>query len=66
MLKKYEVESLIIGAFDELDGMVDDDGRLFEAKTEFDEDRNLILIFNEDSLSDNKPDKYRIKIEYCG
>lgn len=65
MLKKYEVENLIIGAFEELDGLVDDDGRLYEATTEFDDDRNLILIFNEDSLNkdNNKPDRYKIKIE---
>lgn len=63
MIKKYEIENLIIGAFTELDGIVED-GRLYEAITEFDDDRNLILIFNEDSLNkDNKPDRYKIKIE---
>ena len=64
MLKKYELVNLIIGAFEELDGIIED-GRLYEAKTEFDDDGNLLLIFNEDSLSaDSNPDRYRIKIEY--
>ena len=71
MLKKYEVVTIIANALEELDGVLspiaDEDGKhtLYEAKVEEDENHYLIFTFKEDYFSDNKPDKYRIKIEYC-
>ena len=71
MLKKYEVENKIIEAFEEWDGMTsdkpDEDGyyTIFESKVIEDSNGDLILSFKEDFFSDDKPDKYRIKIEYC-
>ena len=71
MLKKYEVENQIRAALEEWDGLMsdkpDEDGyyTMFESKVIEDENGDLILSFKEDALSDDKPDKYRIKIEYC-
>ena len=71
MLKKYEVENQIRAALEEWDGLMsdkpDEDGyyTMFESKVVEDENGDLILSFKEDALSDDKPDKYRIKIEYC-
>ena len=69
MLKKYAVENIITNAFKNLDGLIskpDEDGNftVYEAQVEKDDMGNLILIFKEDCLSDNMPDKYRIKVEY--
>lgn len=71
MLKKYEVVTIIANALEELDSvlspMVDEDGKhtLYEAKVEEDENHDLIFTFKEDYFSDDKPDKYRIRVEYC-
>lgn len=70
MLKNYEVENQIIAALEEWDGLTSDkpdqDGyyTIFESKVVKDDNGDLILSFKEDVLSDDKPDKYRIKIEY--
>jgi hypothetical protein len=70
MLKKYEVENQIIAALEEWDGLIsdkpDEDGNytIFESKVSKDDNGDFILSFKEDCLSDDKPDKYRIKIEY--
>lgn len=69
MIKKYEVETIIKDALEELDGMVSDpkDGTgrsaIFEASVEKDENGDLIFSFKEDFLKDTV-DRYRIKIEY--
>ena len=71
MLKKYEVENKIREALEEWDGIMCDkpdengDYTIFESKIIEDDNGDLILIFKEDFLSEDKPDKYRIKIEYC-
>lgn len=71
MLKKYEVENQIIAALEEWDGIMCDkpnengDYTIFESKVIEDDNGDLILIFKEDFLSEDKPDRYRIKIEYC-
>ena len=71
MLKKYEVENQIREALEEWDGIMsdkpDEDGyyAIFESKVVEDDNGDLILSFKEDCLSNDKPDKYRIKIEYC-
>lgn len=71
MLKKYEVENQIRAALEEWDGIIsdkpDENGyyTIFESKVIEDDNGDLILSFKEDCLSDDKPDKYRIKIEYC-
>ena len=69
MIKKYEVESIIKVALEELDGLLSkpkyEDGMqtVYEATVEEDGYGNLIFSFKEDCLSDDV-DKYRIKIEY--
>ena len=70
MLKKYEVENIITNALEELDHVLsphlNEDGEhtIYEAKVEEDENHDLIFTFKEDCFSDDKPDKYRIKVEY--
>jgi hypothetical protein len=70
MLKKYEVENQIKAALEEWDGIMcdkpDENGNytIFESKVIEDDNGDLILSFKEDFLSEDKPDKYRIKIEY--
>lgn len=69
MIKKYEVETIIKNALEELDGMLSkpnyEDGKctVFESSVEEDENGDLIFSFKEDFLSENI-DRYRIKIEY--
>lgn len=70
MLKKYEIETMIANAFEELDGLLanpDQDGKyttVYSAKATTDDNGDLILTFKEDCFSDDKPDRYRVKIEY--
>lgn len=69
MLKKYEIETMIINAFEDLDGKLSkpdcETGKctLFEATSEFDENGDIILTFKEDFLDDRYVDKYRVHIE---
>lgn len=69
MIKKYEVETIIKNALEDLDGMLSnpkyEDGKctVFESSVEEDENGDLIFSFKEDFLSENI-DRYRIKIEY--
>lgn len=69
MIKKYEVETIIRNALEELDGMLSkpdyEDGKctVYEASVAEDEKGDLIFSFKEDFLSDDI-DRYRIKIEY--
>lgn len=68
MLKKYEIENIITDALEDLNGLLskpDEDGKctVYESCVEKDDMGNLILVFNEDCLSDNIS-KYRIKVEY--
>ena len=70
MLAKYEVEDIIVRALEGLDGMLSkpsQDGgcTVYEAQVTTDDNGDLIFIFKEDLLSSDKPDKYKIKIEYC-
>lgn len=71
MLAKWEVKEIITQAFEELDGMLSkpdyETGKcdVYEAKVVEDDNGDLIFTFKEDCLSSDKPDKYRIKIEYC-
>lgn len=70
MLKKYEVVNQIRYALEDWDGHISDkpneDGyyTIFESRVVEDDNGDLILTFKEDCLSSDKPDKYRIKIEY--
>ena len=69
MIKKYEVETIIKNALEELDGMLSkpnyEDGKctVFESLVKEDENGDLIFSFKEDFLSEDI-DRYRIKIEY--
>ena len=70
MLAEWEVKEIITQAFEELDGMLSkpdyETGKcdVCEAKVVEDDNGDLIFTFKEDCLSSDKPDKYRIKIEY--
>ena len=70
MLAKWEVKEISTQAFQELDGMLSkpdyETGKcdVCEAKVVEDDNGDLIFTFKEDCLSSDKPDKYRIKIEY--
>ena len=69
MIKKHEVERIIMDALEELNGQLSEpkyeEGSctIFEASVEKDENGDLIFSFKEDCLS-KTIDKYRIKIEY--
>lgn len=71
MLAKWEVEKIITEALEELNDMFSkpdyETGKcdIYEAKVTEDDNGDLIFTFKEDCLSSDKPDKYRIKIEYC-
>lgn len=68
MIKKYEVETIIKNALEDLDGLLskpDQDGKctLYEASVKEDENGDLIFLFKEDCFA-NDVDEYKIKIEY--
>ena len=70
MLKKYHVEKIISDALMELDSQVSEPDcetgkwTLYGASIEKDENGDMIFTFKEDVDSDDKPDRYRIRIEY--
>lgn len=68
MIKRYEIESIIKNALEELNGKLskpDENGKctIFEATTDNIQNGEIIFSFKEDMDSDDK-DKYRIRIEY--
>ena len=68
MIKKYEVETIIKNALEDLDGLLskpDQDGKctLCEASVKEDENGDLIFSFKEDCFSSDV-DNYRITVEY--
>lgn len=70
MLKRYEVETIITNALEELNGQLSkpdyDDGEctVYEANVEDRGNGVLELSFREDMLDDNEmPTKYRITVE---
>ena len=68
MIKKYEVETIIKNALEDLDGLLskpDQDGKctLYEASVTEDKNGDLIFTFKEDYFSSDV-DNYRIKVEY--
>lgn len=68
MIKKYEVETIIKNALEDLDGLLskpDENGKctVYESSVMEDENGNLIFTFKEDCFSKDT-DKYIIKIEY--
>ena len=68
MIKKYEVETIIKNALEDLNGLLSKPNEagectVFESSVKEDENGDLIFSFKEDFLSENV-DKYRIKIKY--
>lgn len=69
MIKKYEVESIIKDALEELNGMLskpkyeNDERTVYQAHVEEDENGDMIFSFKEDIMGEDV-DRYRIKIEY--
>ena len=68
-MEKHELKNIIIESLRDLDGKisdiedVNDEFTIFDAKVEEDQNGDLIFSFKRDMLSNNSPDKYRIKIE---
>lgn len=70
MIKKYEVQDLIIQILESLNNEMskpDDNGvcTVFDARTSIDSTGDIIFTFKEDYNSNERPDKYRITVTYC-
>ena len=70
MIKKYEVQDLIIQVLESLNNEMskpNEDGvcTAFDARASIDSTGDIIFTFKEDYNSTERPDKYRIRVTYC-